>query len=876
MSARRLAMIAVIAVLAAAAGGGRIAAAPRVGFPAAAAGEPSGPADGTAPSGAVPAPDAASPVNSLAGSNVVFDPTAGDGCYPGCVTPFCFRAETVTDDWEYVYNLWVKFPTSWTVHDAYLWDTPACTGGGTWGPFSWSFETSPYEVNISHPRYQAATDDCVATYCFDVTPGSPGDISWYYDGDGYGSAPHHPCSWDQYTPGSMSDQPCDEAVNLPADVPFCCAYLPPPCTTATVSIDPGHLQVAVDPATGRYGPVLLNAGNYTVEVSASGYSTKVVTVTIVDELTTTADVILDRPAAAVAPTAIAASAPPNSPVTVPITVSNWGLVPLEYQVLEIPDLTWVSVEPVSGTVPGWANQQVSVSNDPGTPLVAVALTLTVQRPPTIVVEPVTLEAELCAERTATLPITICNVGDVSLTWSLAENAGPGCPGGFPSSCAAPLGAGPAGLPASATPYAMVLDDGTRENDVGLGGTVEMIWVNRFTPPEDQFPFILVQVRVYFSALGLVDVGDDIVIVVYENTSGNVDPAAGSNFLASYPAQVQVLDGWSLYDLPIPLSLAGPGDVILGVIGMEVPGTSYSPAAIDQTTTQERSWVGWWYSSPPPNPPQLPPDEWTPVDPYYPGNWMVRGYGYPDGPGDIPWLSATPSGGTVAPDACAVVAVTLDSSGLAPAVYTGSLQISSDDPDTPELPIPVTLTVSNTAPSGANFVFAPSEPEVGTTVTFTGTVAGGSGVAYLWEFGDGMGPAMGPIVTHTFDAPGSFPVSVVASNGCGAAAATHTVTVTAAPCEGLVGVVVQGPAGLRVGEMGLYSATYAPLTATRPVSFAWNNGTAGPSAGYSWALPGNYAVVVTATNSCGAATARWVVAVHPYRIYLPLVVRGRPG
>ncbi len=110
-------------------------------------------------------------------------------------------------------------------------------------------------------------------------------------------------------------------------------------------------------------------------------------------------------------------------------------------------------------------------------------------------------------------------------------------------------------------------------------------------------------------------------------SGNNDPAVGSNFLASFPPTVQALDTWNVYDLPAPVALNGPGDVIIGVVGLEIPGTSYWPASMDQTTTQQRSWAGWYLSSPPPDPPLLPPDDtWILIDTYFPGNWMVRGYG----------------------------------------------------------------------------------------------------------------------------------------------------------------------------------------------------------------------------------------------------------
>ena len=77
----------------------------------------------------------------------------------------------------------------------------------------------------------------------------------------------------------------------------------------------------------------------------------------------------------------------------------------------------------------------------------------------------------------------------------------------------------------------------------------------------------------------------------------------------------------------------------------------------------------------------------------------------------------------------------------------------------------------------------------------------------------------------------------------------TVTVVCRPVEG---VEVAGPAVLEVGEAGWYTATYVPITATAPVILTWGNGTAGPTAAYSWTLPGLYTLTVTATNPCGPA------------------------
>lgn len=64
----------------------------------------------------------------------------------------------------------------------------------------------------------------------------------------------------------------------------------------------------------------------------------------------------------------------------------------------------------------------------------------------------------------------------------------------------------------------------------------------------------------------------------------------------------------------------------------------------------------------------------------------------DAPADVPWLSVAPDSGSLIPFDDETVDVTFDSSGLAPGDYTASLCVDSNDPSTPSLSIPVTLTV----------------------------------------------------------------------------------------------------------------------------------------------------------------------------------------
>ncbi len=114
---------------------------------------------------------------------------------------------------------------------------------------------------------------------------------------------------------------------------------------------------------------------------------------------------------------------------------------------------------------------------------------------------------------------------------------------------------------------LVLDDGSAENSVGVNDSVsayQFIWLNRFTPAVDEFPFNLNQLQVLFPA-DQATVGDPLDLVVYQDENG--DPEDGATWLATYHVTVQAADDetWSVYDLPDPLYIAGPGDVLVAAI-----------------------------------------------------------------------------------------------------------------------------------------------------------------------------------------------------------------------------------------------------------------------------------------------------------------------
>lgn len=331
--------------------------------------------------------------------------------------------------------------------------------------------------------------------------------------------------------------------------------------------------------------------------------------------------------------------------------------------------------------------------------------------PDIAVDPLALDVTLPADATKTVALTISNVGNLPLDWSLAEVPGLLNVKVTPDSSAVPssprqvaltLGSKPGGGESTNAPQVpdaavqLELDDNSAENFIGLNDGVygyQFIWLNRFTPSVAEFPFTLNEISVIMGVTG-VAVGDPIDLVVYEDTDGDGDPS-NATWLATYNVTVQYNDGttWNNYTLSSPLALSGPGDVLIGVINRyQVSGVELTdfPAALDQTASQLRSWVGAWNLDPP-DPATLPPDGlWGLIDDYFPGNWMIRGYG--ETMADVPWLSETPTSGTIPAGGSVEVLVTFDSSGLALGDYSAFLNISSNDPDEATVVVPVTMTV----------------------------------------------------------------------------------------------------------------------------------------------------------------------------------------
>jgi hypothetical protein len=145
-----------------------------------------------------------------------------------------------------------------------------------------------------------------------------------------------------------------------------------------------------------------------------------------------------------------------------------------------------------------------------------------------------------------------------------------------------------------------------------------------------------------------------------------------------------------------------------------------------------------------------------------------------------WLGFTPENGQLDPAASQAISVTLDTSGLGTGVYPGRLEIASDDPDTPLLMLPVSMTVvSACVPiSGLDFTWTRVAPLAGEEVTFYASLNGSQPAGFYWDFGDGITSTI-EMPGHIFT-PGTYTVTLTTSNDCGEEAVSYPITVAAPP------------------------------------------------------------------------------------------------
>ncbi|MPZ25552.1 MAG: hypothetical protein GEV12_03675 [Micromonosporaceae bacterium] len=101
------------------------------------------------------------------------------------------------------------------------------------------------------------------------------------------------------------------------------------------------------------------------------------------------------------------------------------------------------------------------------------------------------------------------------------------------------------------------------------------------------------------------------------------------------------------------------------------------------------------------------------------------------PADLPWLGAAPDEGQTAPGASTEVTVTVDTTDVAPGGYSARLCVSSNDPSTPLVEVPVSLTVTEPPPGGCDATITGVHP--GPVTVTDGVTCLAAGAQVLGEF-----------------------------------------------------------------------------------------------------------------------------------------------
>ena len=148
--------------------------------------------------------------------------------------------------------------------------------------------------------------------------------------------------------------------------------------------------------------------------------------------------------------------------------------------------------------------------------------------------------------------------------------------------------------------------------------------------------------------------------------------------------------------------------------------------------------------------------------------------------------------------------------------------------------------------------------VGSSASFTATVAGGSNISYSWDFGDGTIVAGGSTISHAYAVAGSYTVSVTASNNVSSDTTSMSVTVDMP----VAGLSVSSNSPIETGETASFTAS---VSAGTNLSYSWDFGdgtvvTGGPTADHVYAAAGSYSVSVTASNGVSADTATTTMVV----------------
>lgn len=171
---------------------------------------------------------------------------------------------------------------------------------------------------------------------------------------------------------------------------------------------------------------------------------------------------------------------------------------------------------------------------------------------------------------------------------------------------------------SAAHAVYVYDDGTFENGIGLTAGGPMVWANQFTVEAGLES--ITGAGIAFDAGAALTTAAPFTVVLWSDPNGDGSPV-DATILASVNVGVPAnwaTEAYTNFSFAAPVNLTVGQNFFLGISMNHAAGTF--PAAIDQTSTAGKSWIGL-------------AADWTGttgvIDTFgFPGNWAIRGTAQP--------------------------------------------------------------------------------------------------------------------------------------------------------------------------------------------------------------------------------------------------------
>lgn len=305
--------------------------------------------------------------------------------------------------------------------------------------------------------------------------------------------------------------------------------------------------------------------------------------------------------------------------------------------------------------------------------------------PVIVVDPTSISATAEQNTSVTTPLAISNDGATDLTYTIsviyemsAQAAAVNVPSTEPATVRT-LGyntsADPSARPASYNPVAddyVLHYDGDNYSAIGWSTAPITVNVAAMFPTNLTVPhagMMLTSVDIYLN-----DPGTGFILKVWDMGT-SYQPGT---LLVNQPFTGQSLS-WNTITLTDPVYITG-ADIWVGYQFTQ-PGTETFIPGCDAGPNNPNgdflsTGVGWSHLS---------------NNPALPYNWNIRAK--LTGTPIQQWLSVAPASGTVAPGGTQNVTVTCNANGLDIGTYMAMLRIVSNDPETPQLDVPVTFEVT---------------------------------------------------------------------------------------------------------------------------------------------------------------------------------------